>query len=630
MKCSIFLLSMLLILPTTSVAQKKTSVTEEVKKIFHQNLNAYVEQVKILHQKTKETKDWKTLQQSVKLSRNAYKKVNLFIDYFDAEANKFYLNGAPLPKLENKVPEVNVLQPEGLQVLDELVYAKDSATFSELQNLTSKLLTQSKKIAAYQKILPIEHRHVFEALRKEMVRIFTMYLTNFDTPGSANGIEESAISLQSCFQIISVYQNLIKDIDHTLWSNIETLFKQSIDYLGQQMQYENFDHLYFYKNYLQPLDQYLYKAHIALGIETIYEFSNLPQSVNYHATQLFHKSYLNPLYYAQINEQDYAPEKKELGKLLFFDPRLSLNQNMSCATCHQPQKAFTDGKKVSSINALNQPTIINRNTPTVINSVLADRYFYDLRAEKLAQQIEHVVVNDAEFHTNFIKIANRLRNIKAYEVLFTNAYPNLEINKHSIITSISHYLTSLIGFNSPFDQFMRNEIDDIPKQVKTGFNLFMGKAACATCHFPTNFSGLVPPFYQESESEVLGLTKAPDIAELDTDLGRYINGLIKEKADHFKWSFKTPTVRNVALTAPYMHNGAFETLEEVINFYNHGGGAGLGIAVPNQTLPADSLHLTKAEIAALQQFMEALTDTTGLTNAPKVLPGGLKVSFIVD
>jgi len=630
MKFSLFLLLSVLFTFTSNSIHKKTSVTKEVKKIYHQNLNTYLQSVERLNQQATKTNNWKTLQLALKNCRNAYKKVNLFIDYFDAEANAAHLNGAPLPKLEKHVPEVNVLEPEGLQVLDELVYAEEASDYATIKILTKQLSRQSKKIAHYQKTLSIEHRHIFEAIRQEIVRIFTLYLTNFDTPGSANGIEESQISLQNCYTTISVYKTLIQEKKPKLWTEIVHQFEQSIQYLNQQKDDDLFDHLHFYKSHLQAIDQLIYETHITLGIETFDEASNIPQAVNYQATQLFNTNYFNATYYAQVSQKEITAEKTALGKLLFFDPRLSVSQNMSCATCHQPKKAFTDGKKVNPISSADGLATIKRNTPTVINSVLANRYFYDLRAEKLAQQIEHVVVNNAEFHTNFIKIAARLRNIKAYETLFAKAYPNLPINKHTIIESISNYLVSLNAFNAPFDRYMRGETVDIAEGIKTGFNLFMGKAACATCHFPPSFSGLVPPLFQESESEVLGLTIAPEVVKLDPDQGRYTNGLVKEKAAHFQFSFKTPTLRNVALTAPYMHNGAFETLEEVFNFYNHGGGAGMGLSIPNQTLPTDSLHLTKTEIAALQRFMEALTDTTGLTNAPKVLPGGLRVQLVVE
>jgi cytochrome c peroxidase len=140
----------------------------------------------------------------------------------------------------------------------------------------------------------------------------------------------------------------------------------------------------------------------------------------------------------------------------------------------------------------------------------------------------------------------------------------------------------------------------------------MGKALCATCHFPPTFNGVVPPRYLETESEVLGVpTRFPALPgtalSLDPDPGRHH----VHYAPIFRNAFKTPTVRNAELTAPYLHNGGMETLEDVMDFYNAGGGAGLGLDVPNQTLPSDSLGLTRREMDDVIAFMKALTDTTG-------------------
>jgi cytochrome c peroxidase len=148
----------------------------------------------------------------------------------------------------------------------------------------------------------------------------------------------------------------------------------------------------------------------------------------------------------------------------------------------------------------------------------------------------------------------------------------------------------------------------IDPAVKRGFNLFMGKAQCGTCHFAPTFFGNVPPFYGTSESEVLGVPKVWDTLNpvLDADIGRY---KFMEFPD-FMHAFKTSTVRNAELTKPYMHNGGFKSLEDVVDFYDRGGGAGMGLDVPNQTLPDKKLNLTAAEKKDIVAFMKALTDTT--------------------
>jgi cytochrome c peroxidase len=150
----------------------------------------------------------------------------------------------------------------------------------------------------------------------------------------------------------------------------------------------------------------------------------------------------------------------------------------------------------------------------------------------------------------------------------------------------------------------------------------MGKAACGTCHFAPTFGGTVPVEYRESESEVLGVPAFPDTvdATLDEDPGRINSGKIRDELPHFAFSFKTTTVRNVALTAPYMHNGVYDSLEQVLDFYNRGGGAGIGIELEHQTLPDSPLNLTQSEQKDIIAFLESLTDTVGMTDQNVSLP----------
>ena len=170
---------------------------------------------------------------------------------------------------------------------------------------------------------------------------------------------------------------------------------------------------------------------------------------------------------------------------------------------------------------------------------------------------------------------------------------------------LASYIRSLAKFSSPFDVFMRGNKTAITSNQKQGFNLFVGKAKCATCHFIPIFNGTVPPNYSKTEQEVLGVAENAQNKKLDSDLGR---GKFHETVNFLQHSFKTPTLRNVEKTAPYMHNGGYKTLEEVMHFYNEGGGKGLGLKVNNQTLPEDKLNLTPAEQEKIIDFMRALND----------------------
>jgi len=242
--------------------------------------------------------------------------------------------------------------------------------------------------------------------------------------------------------------------------------------------------------------------------------------------------------------------------------------------------------------------------------------FYDHRARFLEEQMEHVVSDAKEFHSDFPRILARVGKSPGYQSLFREAFPEEPnpVQKFTLLKSLASFVRSLSTLDSPFDRYMRKEADTLPSTAQRGYNLFMGKAGCGTCHFPPHFNGTIPPTYSESESEVLGVPAGPEASQsaVDGDLGRFVT----DPSPVFRHAFKTPTLRNIALTAPYMHNGVFQTLEQVLEFYNAGGGAGLGQNLSNQTLPPDSLGLSKSELGDVLSFLKTLTDTTGTTSIP--------------
>ena len=180
------------------------------------------------------------------------------------------------------------------------------------------------------------------------------------------------------------------------------------------------------------------------------------------------------------------------------------------------------------------------------------------------------------------------------------------------------YVRSLRALNSRFDRAIRGDTALITLSERRGFNLFMGKAACGTCHFAPLFGGTMPPAYVESEPEVIGVPATPKAKEavVDEDLGVFA----VDRAPLHRHAFKTPSVRNVGLTAPYMHNGVYRTLEEVIDFYDAGGGNGVGMRLPNQTLSAKPLHLTDGEKQDLVAFLASLTDSVSVGSDGSAAP----------
>jgi cytochrome c peroxidase len=220
------------------------------------------------------------------------------------------------------------------------------------------------------------------------------------------------------------------------------------------------------------------------------------------------------------------------------------------------------------------------------------------------------VLNNAdEMHGSAQKAAEKIIVGKEYLAMYSKAYPNANKGDaaQNICNAIACYERTLIALNSKFDKHMRGGKPILNQNEISGFNLFMGKAKCGTCHFMPLFSGAKPPRYYYIETEVIA---APDKnnktkSKLDEDEGRFtVTGLPLHK-----YAFKTSTLRNIALTAPYMHNGVFNTLNEVIDFYNNAGGKGLQIAPKNQTLPFEKLNLSKPDKENIISFLKTLTDT---------------------
>jgi cytochrome c peroxidase len=258
-----------------------------------------------------------------------------------------------------------------------------------------------------------------------------------------------------------------------------------------------------------------------------------------------------------------------------------------------------------------------RNVPSLLNAALQPEQFADERAGSLEQQIGMVLSSANEMRSSAKIAAERVSANASYRAEFKRLWNEragvrgATITDNALVIALAAYLRSLTAMNSRFDRAMRGEPSALTTEEKLGFNLFTGKARCATCHFAPVFNGAAPPAYASSEPEIINVPNAnvTKHATIDRDLGRArIDGLPEHR-----YAFKVPTVRNVALTAPYMHNGVFSTLEQVVDFYNRGGGAGIGIASTSQTLSSTPLHLSTQEQSALVAFLRSLTDSTLVT-----------------
>jgi cytochrome c peroxidase len=617
--CCLFVAVAALLALQSSLTPAGTPTSERVRVLYKTGLEDYEQAlsifIKTLQRSGSSPDQWR---QAFTGLRNTYKRVEFLLAYLEDEGTRDYLNGPPLPSINRVVAGVEVLEPAGMQIIEEILYSGEGAeAYTQLIELAHALRGNYNSIHKTQINLVFTDRQVLEAVRAGIFRITAMGLAGFDTPGSGDAIQEAAISMDAMREVVALYLPYSKN--QTLADSIQRLFSGCIADLRQHPDFDTFDRLNCIRRYLEPLYGQLLQLHLDLGIETIYQVTSVAQPLEYLSGSMFSAATFNDHYYAGIGAREEKPAAVELGRMLFFDPILSANNQRACASCHQPEKAFTDGEPKSI--ALDHTGNVGRNAPTVINSALADKYFYDFRSDRLESQAEHVIFNEKEFNTTYYAILDKLKQSAEYREMFQDAFAE-QPGIAGVSRALAAYVRSLKSFNSPVDRYLRGERIELAPEVQQGFNLFMGKALCGTCHFAPTFSGLVPPAFTENESEVIGVPLDPkaNVLQLDPDQGRYENRRPRDRAEHFRHSFKTTTVRNAALTAPYMHNGAYKNLQDVVDFYNRGGGAGLGLDVRYQTLPFDSLNLSKPEQQALVRFMEALTDTVGLTTKPARLP----------
>lgn len=312
-------------------------------------------------------------------------------------------------------------------------------------------------------------------------------------------------------------------------------------------------------------------------------------------------------------------EKIDLGRRLFFDRRLSPNNTISCAMCHVPAQGFTVNETRLAVGMHGKTG--KRNAPTLYNVTYQELLFHDGREFTLEDQIIAPLTQANEMGNPSIGyVVHRIKQLPGYPKAFQAAFGEAP-SVATLGKALASYQRTLVSANSPFDRwYYGHEQDALSEQAKAGFEIFIGKGKCGTCHFFSQDAALftdhkfrntgvahlslIPP---ETISVDLGgglrvnLPRAQldeVLAQPGKDRGRYE----VTRDPHDLWHYKTPSLRNVALTAPYMHNGVLPTLESVIDYYDRGGSGG-----PGQDARIAPLHLTPAEKDALLAFLHSLT-----------------------
>jgi len=289
------------------------------------------------------------------------------------------------------------------------------------------------------------------------------------------------------------------------------------------------------------------------------------------------------------SDNAFSEERLALGKLLFYDPILSVDSSISCGSCHKQEFAFGDNNSVSKGVEGREG---NRNSPSLANVAFHPYYTREGGVPTLEQHVLVPIQEHPEMDYNIVDVGYRIENHKSYKTLCEIAYPGKPYY-FAIVNSIAQFQRSLLSANSSFDAFVFDENSKALNSMEVkGMNLFFSdKTQCASCHGGINFTNYA--------FENNGLYKVYN------DVGRY--RLTREKVDMEK--FKIPSLRNVALTAPYMHDGSVNTLEDIVEHYNLGGKQNL-----NKSELVQPLGLTQEEKASLVAFLKALTDNTFINN----------------
>lgn len=530
------------------------------------------------------------------LCRNAYKRIEFFTEYFFGN-QVVRFNLPPVKEVEEPVLEYQ--WPVGFQVMEDLLFADNVQEYKkELLSNADVIILSAEGLNGLLYNRQITDAGILESLRLELIRISALNITGYDAPLLKSGIKESETALLAFRENIKPYLNEYKNLP----DSIVFFLDYSIDLLKADASFDDFDRMHFLTTAMLPLQK-----RMTLLINALDKKAHEATLLNYEANHLFDKRLLN-IGAFDTSDIHYTKPLVALGKELFFETRLSGNGKRSCATCHLPEKYFTDGLKQSI--AFDEQNVVRRNAPSVLYTAYQHNNFWDGRAPTLAHQVLDVTASANEMNADIKLVVQRLMADRKYRRYFAKAFPGEKpqesITIQHIAGAISAYEKSLPVMTSAFDKYMNGDKAALSARQVSGFNIFMGKAQCGTCHFAPLFNGLLPPLYDISEMESLGITTNADFDKpvADTDSGRYHI----MPSPFYIGSFKTPTVRNAAKTAPYMHNGSLQNLTEVMEFYNKGGGKGMGLDQPNQTLSDKPLNLTQEEIADVVSFIESLTD----------------------
>lgn len=551
-------------------------------------------------------------------ARRSYKRAEGLLQLY-SPTTAHLLNG-PVQNDDPDAPPRALGSPAEFQiVLSSLAAPHDTAARHAAREAALSMRDAARQLRAATRYLDIGELPALEAARSEIARVTTLGLAGVDLDDPSRAVDEAADALEGV-RAVAGAESMAAGVSRERWAAIDTTIGRAVGYLRLHPSFVRLDRMRFLTEYADPAARA-----IALARAPLLASAPATRQVwRSSAATVFDAGALDPAAYAPDYAPPGSPALIALGARLFGDTRLSGNGRRSCATCHDPRRAFTDGRARPLL--LRSSTAPVRNTPTLLDAAYQPLYFADERALSLEDQIGVVLASPTEMGSSADAAAASLARDADSRSAFARVLAGREdslLDGRAVRMALAAYVRSLDSFDSRFDRAVRGDSTALSARERRGFTLFMGKARCGSCHFAPLFSGVMPPEFTSSEPEIIGVPAraATSHAVLDPDSGR---AGVDHVPEH-RFAFKVPTLRNVAVTAPYMHNGAYATLSAVLDFYERGGGAGIGATVRGQTLAPARLRLTSGERGALLAFLRALTDTSRAGGAQRLQPGTVAV-----
>ena len=538
-------------------------------------------------------------------ARAQYKHLEAAIEFY-APALAAAFNSRRQEVDDDDAPPPSFLTPSGFPALETVLWTDGGLTRSRADSARRivagmrPLVGQVRGLATG--IQPTDAQ-VIEFTRLELVRIATLGIAGFDAPRSRDAMLESAEALDGVRQTYLVTgHRWLAATSHR--RRLDAALTAAADYLRSHTDFASFDRLGFIVGQANAAAQALESLRVAEGTIPI----SMPRGLRAHAVSPYAAGAFDERAYAPRSAPKASPDLIALGQRLFTDPRLSGPGTRSCASCHNPSHAFTDGRPTPASLAPGLP--VPRNTPTLINVGFQPAQFADERAVTLEDQVVEVLRSRAEMSSSIDSAAARLAADPGYREQFGRAFGDPGRGGSAVSVDTAARAPGDSGVRA---LARRNELAIRPggpwrhggdhAPGASGLQPVHGKGGVRIVSFRAALRRHCSPRYVASDVEVIGTPAAPGSARFDADSAR---GAIDHRADHIR-AFKVPSLRNVAITPPYMHNGTFLTLRQVMDFYEGGGAQG---RLPNQTLASDSLHLTPSERAAVIAFLQTLTDSS--------------------